>query len=86
MTKGQKSLQRTTNFGRPVAASIEAGLTVGAISLRTCSHLPPISGSKMVMPVMLPPGRAKHAHIGQSFSHLRAILALLKRGDIVTHM
>jgi hypothetical protein len=55
MTKGQKSLQRTTNFGRPVAASIEAGLTVGAISLRTCSHLPPISGSKMVMPVMLPP-------------------------------
>jgi dihydroorotase len=25
-------------------------------------------------------------HIGQSFSPLRAILALLKRGDIVTHM
>ncbi len=33
----------------------------GAISLRVCSHFPPIEGSKFASPVMLPPGRARFA-------------------------
>jgi hypothetical protein len=33
--------------------------TAGAISLSICSHLLPISDSKLVKPVMLPPGRAR---------------------------
>ena len=36
-------------------------LTLGAISLRISSHFPPIDGSKLVRPVMLPPGFAKLA-------------------------
>ena len=34
-------------------------VSAGATSLRCSSHLPPISGSKAVKPVRLPPGRPK---------------------------
>ena len=33
--------------------------TPGAISLRISTHLPPIDDSKLVNPVMFPPGRAR---------------------------
>src|SRR5262245_32953703 len=33
--------------------------TEGAICLRTSSHFPPIAGSKLWNPVILPPGRAR---------------------------
>ena len=36
-----------------------ARVSAGATSLRCSSHLPPISGSKAVKPVRLPPGRPK---------------------------
>src|SRR5262245_63207030 len=36
-----------------------ARLTSGATSLSRSSHLPPIDGSWLAKPVMLPPGRAK---------------------------
>ena len=34
-------------------------LRPGAISLSNSNHLPPISGSNVLNPVMLPPGRAR---------------------------
>src|SRR3954462_4969914 len=34
-------------------------VVAGAASLRTSSHLPPIEASKLVKPVILPPGRAR---------------------------
>ena len=41
--------------------STPARLMLGAASLSTPSHLPPIAGSKFWKPVTLPPGRARPA-------------------------
>src|SRR5262245_50335673 len=45
-------------LGLKIAA---ARATRGATALSSSSHLPPIEGSKLVNPVILPPGRARLA-------------------------
>ncbi len=45
--------------GLAVSRIIAARVTLGAISLSSSSHFPPMPYSRVVKPVMLPPGRAK---------------------------
>ena len=63
----QSELAAELSIARPrVANPLKDGsemtatrLSPGMISLSNSSHLPPISGSNVLKPVMLPPGRAR---------------------------